>query len=86
VDPKKRGAHLGEWGPRLRRAGGRAGNGGMRLHAACTAPPSASSTPGSRAGRPLSILKSAAPPAALRDDADLVRERAASTVTNLLGC
>jgi DNA helicase HerA-like ATPase len=32
-------------------------------------------TPGSRAGRPLSILKSfAAPPPALRDDADWVRE------------
>ena len=43
-------------------------------------------TPGSLAGRPLSILDSfAAPPAAVRDDAELLGDRAASTVTSLLG-
>jgi len=43
-------------------------------------------TPGSDAGRPVSILASfAAPPEALRADGDLLRERVASTTTALLG-
>ena len=43
-------------------------------------------TPGSSAGIPVSILASfAAPPQALRDDAELFRERVATTVTSLLG-
>jgi hypothetical protein len=43
-------------------------------------------TPGSTAGLPVSIVKSfAAPPAALRDDAELFRERIATTATSLLG-
>ena len=42
-------------------------------------------TPGSTAGRPISLLQSfAAPAAALRDDLDLYRERIQSTVTGLL--
>jgi hypothetical protein len=42
-------------------------------------------TPGSRAGLPVSLLQSfAAPPAAIRDDAELLGERAGSTATSLL--
>jgi hypothetical protein len=42
-------------------------------------------TPGSRAGLPISLLQSfAAPPATIRDDAELLGERAASTATSLL--
>lgn len=42
-------------------------------------------TPGSSAGRPISLLRSfAAPSAALCDDGDLYRERIASTATGLL--
>lgn len=42
-------------------------------------------TPGSTAGRPISLLQSfAAPAAALRDDLDLYRERIQSTVSGLL--
>src|SRR4051812_17140015 len=43
-------------------------------------------TPGSSAGIPISILSSfAAPPAALREDGELLRERVVTTVTSLLG-
>ena len=43
-------------------------------------------TPGSNAGIPLSILSSfAAPPAALRDDVEILRERVVTTVTSILG-
>ncbi|HYV28135.1 MAG TPA: ATP-binding protein, partial [Candidatus Eisenbacteria bacterium] len=43
-------------------------------------------TPGSNAGIPVSILKSfAAPPAAIRDDTELMTERVNTTVTSLLG-
>ncbi len=43
-------------------------------------------TPGSTAGIPISILKSfAAPPAALVEDSELLRDRIISTVTSLLG-
>ena len=43
-------------------------------------------TPGSQAGLPLSILNSFAAPAAdFADDADLMRERVATTATSLLG-
>jgi hypothetical protein len=43
-------------------------------------------TPGSTAGLPVSIVKSfAAPPAALRDDGELFRERIGTTATSLLG-
>ena len=43
-------------------------------------------TPGSNAGIPLSILKSfAAPPAAIREDEELLRERIGTTATSLLG-
>jgi hypothetical protein len=42
-------------------------------------------TPGSRAGLPVSLLQSfAAPPATIRDDPELLGERAASTATSLL--
>ena len=43
-------------------------------------------TPGSTAGRPVSVLRSfVPPPAAVMEDADLLRERIQSTVTGLLG-
>jgi len=43
-------------------------------------------TPGSNAGLPVSILKSfSAPPIAIRDDSELLRDRIVSTVTSLLG-
>ena len=43
-------------------------------------------TPGSTAGRPLSILRSlAAPPTALREDPELLGDRIGTTVTGLLG-
>jgi hypothetical protein len=43
-------------------------------------------TPGSTAGRPVSILSSfGAPPPAVREDAELLRERVAVTATSLLG-
>jgi hypothetical protein len=43
-------------------------------------------TPGSTAGRPLSVLKSfAAPPEAIRSDAEAFRERVGGTVSGLLG-
>ncbi len=43
-------------------------------------------TPGSRSGRPVSILASlAAPPESLRDDRDAVSERVAQVATSLLG-
>lgn len=43
-------------------------------------------TPGSTAGIPVSILKSfAAPPPAIREDPELLRERIVSTATSLLG-
>ena len=43
-------------------------------------------TPGSSAGRRLSMLKSfAAPEASMRDDEELLRERVGTTVTSLLG-
>lgn len=42
-------------------------------------------TPGSRAGLPVSVLSSfAAPPEAVRDDGELLAERAANTATSLL--
>ncbi len=53
------------------------------LHAAAT---SEIYTPGSRAGIPISILKSfAAPAASVRDDDELMRERVNTTATSLLG-
>ena len=43
-------------------------------------------TPGSNSGIPVSVLKSfAAPPAAIRDDSELMRERVNTTATSLLG-
>src|SRR6478672_4687499 len=43
-------------------------------------------TPGSNAGLPVSILKSfAAPPAAMLEDAELMRDRISTTATSLLG-
>jgi hypothetical protein len=43
-------------------------------------------TPGSNAGIPISILKSfAAPPQAILEDSDLMRDRISTTVTSLLG-
>ena len=43
-------------------------------------------TPGSTAGLPVSIVKSfAAPPAAVREDAEIFRERIGTTATSLLG-
>ncbi len=55
----------------------------QRLHEAAEV---AIYTPGSHAGLPVSILKSfAAPPADVRDDAELLRERISTTVISLLG-
>ena len=43
-------------------------------------------TPGSTAGVPISVLRAfSAPPAALREDADLYRDKVQATVTSLLG-
>jgi len=43
-------------------------------------------TPGSNAGLPVSILKSfASPPEAMREDAELMRDRISTTATSLLG-
>ena len=43
-------------------------------------------TPGSRAGRPIAVLRSlAAPPAAILEDGDALRERIASAASSLLG-
>lgn len=43
-------------------------------------------TPGSTAGTPISVLRAfSAPPAAVRDDADLYRDRLQATVTSVLG-
>ena len=85
----------GARGGRLRRAAGRALAEGARRHGARTArgsgasatrPTSPSTRPGSTAGLPVSIVKSfAAPPAAVRDDAELFRERIGTTATSLLG-
>ena len=66
---------LAEWG----QDGARIGR--LRAAAEC-----AIYTPGSRAGLPVSILKSfAAPGQGLLDDPELLRERIATTVTGLLG-
>ena len=61
---------------------------GRRAHpaAARTPPTSPSTRPAATPGIPVSILKSfAAPPPAIRDDAELLRERIATTATSLLG-
>lgn len=43
-------------------------------------------TPGSNAGLPVSVLKSfAAPPATVREDSELIRERISSTTSSILG-
>ena len=61
------------------------GQDGARIRAFRDAVDLAIYTPGSSAGRPLRVLKSlAAPPAALRDDADAHRERIQATVSGLL--
>ena len=66
---------LGEWG-----------EDGARIQRLRDAADVAIYTPGSTAGLPISIVKSfAAPPAAVRDDAELFRERIATTATSLLG-
>jgi len=67
-------AGLAEWGQQPERI--------ARLRAAAEF---AIYTPGSTAGRPLSVLRSlAAPPAAVSGEADLLRERIGSTVAGLL--
>jgi hypothetical protein len=66
---------LGEWG-----------QDGSRIQRLRDAAEFAIYTPGSEAGLPVSILRSfAAPPAAIRDDDELLRERVATTVSSLLG-
>src|SRR5215470_1246115 len=59
---------------------------GSRIKALRAAADFAIYTPGSRAGIPISILKSfAAPAASVRDDDELMRERVNTTATSLLG-
>jgi hypothetical protein len=61
------------------------GQDGARIERLRSAAEFAIYTPGSRAGLPVSILSSfAAPGAAVRDDAELLGERAGSTATSLL--
>ena len=61
------------------------GQGPSRIKAFRNAVDMAIYTPGSSAGRPLRVLKSlAAPPAALKDDADAMRDRIQATVSGLL--
>ncbi len=61
------------------------GEDGARIERLRAAAEFAIYTPGSRAGRPLSIVSSfAAPPEAVRGDAELLSERAASTATGVL--
>ncbi len=73
--------------PSCGRRGSRPGARTARASSACaTRPTSRSTRPGSNAGIPLSILKSfAAPPAAIREDEELLRERIGTTATSLLG-
>lgn len=62
---------------------GQSGQRISRLRSACDI---AVYTPGSAAGVPLAVLRSlAAPPPALRDDPELLRERTTATVSGLLG-
>ncbi len=66
---------LGEWG-----------QDGARIQKLRDAADVAIYTPGSSAGIPVSVLKSlAAPSPAVRDDAELFRERIATTATSVLG-
>lgn len=66
---------LGEWG-----------QDGARIQRLKNAADFSVYTPGSTAGRQVSILKSFdAPPQAIRDDAELFRDRVSSTATSLLG-
>jgi hypothetical protein len=59
---------------------------GERIRRLCAAAEVAVYTPGSAAGRPVSVLASfAAPPPAARADADLLRDRVAATVGSVLG-
>jgi len=61
------------------------GQDGARIERLRAAADFAIYTPGSRAGLPVSVLSSfAAPPASVRDDAELLGERAGSTATSLL--
>lgn len=61
------------------------GQDGRRIERLKAAAEFAVYTPGSRAGLPVSVLSSfAAPPAAVRDDAELLAERASHTATSLL--
>ena len=62
------------------------GEDGARIQRLRNAADFAVYTPGSNAGIPLSILKSfAAPPPAIREDEELLRERIGTTATSLLG-
>ena len=62
------------------------GQDGSRIKALRAAADFAIYTPWSRSGIPVSILKSfAAPPATVRDDDELMRERVNTTATSLLG-
>jgi hypothetical protein len=66
---------LGDWG-----------QSGARIQRLRDAADPAIYTPGSSAGLPVSILKSfAAPPAAILQDSDALRERISTTATSLLG-
>jgi hypothetical protein len=61
------------------------GEDGARIERLRAAADFAIYTPGSRAGLPLSIMSSfAAPPDAIRDDAEALNERAATTATSVL--
>ena len=74
--------------PSCGRRGWRSGARTARASSGCaTRPTSRSTRPGSNAGIPVSILKSfAAPPAAIRDDDELLRERISTTVTACSAC
>lgn len=61
------------------------GQDGARMQRFCDAADVTIYTPGSTAGRPLSLLKAFdAPPAAVRDDAEALQERVSATATSLL--
>ncbi|HJS74543.1 MAG TPA: DUF87 domain-containing protein, partial [Vicinamibacteria bacterium] len=66
---------IGAWGQSRERVGALADAGAVDVY-----------TPGSASGRPLAVLRSlSAPPAALRQDEDALRERIVNAVSGLLG-
>lgn len=79
-------AYAGQQAELWRQGLGAWGQDGARIRRLRDAADIAVYTPGSTAGLPVSIVKSfAAPAAAVRDDAELFRERIGTTATSLLG-